>query len=331
MKKTALLLAIIFALAICASCVTNSELASYNAGVRAYDEHNYALAKAYFTAAEGYGNSGSYLSAIAEFERIYLEAVAFVESRDYEAARNDFAAIEDFENSGEFIAFIDRLYARYDEGTAAFESEDYPLAKMRFIQSMGVRDADEYVKRISKLEDAYRTARGYYEEGNYPEALEACRKIGANYKDTNDMIAELERLIMLRGVTPAQLMELYFTGSNKAGDTVTLASADITENGFAATTSDEVLMTGNTDKEGFITSVSFWVSDKKAKELGADRLQRIYAHLMRALGANAEEFDSVLERAEELISGSGRCGGYVFSTRHDPSGFMVLTAERKGE
>ena len=331
MKKTIALILILLSAAACLSCVTNTQLVSYNAGVKAYDEHDYALAKAYFTAAEGYGNSGSYLAAIAEFERIYLEAVGFVEARDYEAAKNDFAAIEDFGNSREFTAFISRLYARYDEGVEAFQNEDYPLAKMRFIQSMGVRDADEYVTRISRLNDSYRIAMGYFEEGNYPEAIEAFRSIGANYKDTNDRIEELERLIVLRGVTPAQLIALYFEGSNKAGDTVTIATADIKESGFAATTSDEVLMTGNTDKEGFITSVSFWVSDANAKKIGDEKLERIFAHLMRALGANAEEFDAVLGRMDELLSGASRCGGYRFGTRHDSSGFKVLTGERAGE
>lgn len=331
MKRTLAIILIVLAAAACLSCVTNSQLASYNAGVAAYEAHDYALAKGYFNMAEGYGNSGSYLSAIAEFERIYLEAVDLFEARDYEGAKNDFAAIADFENSAEFIALIERLYTRYDEGIAAFEAEDYPLAKMRFTQSMGVKDADEYVTRISRLEDSYRIAMGYFDEGNYPEAVEAFRKIGANYRDTEERIAELETLIMLRGVTPAQLMTLYFEGSNKAGDTVTLTSADIKERGFSATTSDEMLMTGNTDEEGFITSVSFWIADAKAKELGEEKLGRIFAHLIRALGANVEEFDTVFEELEACLAGEAQVGGYRYSLRHDSSGFKVLSGERQGE
>ena len=325
--RRALIILLALTVALSCACVTNAEMKSYNAGVAAYEAKDYASAKGYFLAANGYGNSKSYLSAIDEFERIYLEAVAFVDSREYAAAKNSFSAIEDFGNSKDFIAYIDRLEARYNEGLAAYEAEDYPLAKERFVQSQGWLDANDYVNRIDRFEDSYVIAQSYVSEGNYTEAIEAFRRIGANYRDSAEMIEYLHELIRSRGLTPVQLIKFYFESSNKAGDTVSISSTDINDTGFAATTSDELLMTGNTNEGGYITSVSFWLSKAKAKELGDEGVNRLFAHVIRALGSNEEELDSILEGMEGYLSGELISGAYRFSVRNDPSGFKVLSAE----
>lgn len=317
--------AVLCALLFC-SCVTNGEIAAYNAGVEAYNAKDFARAKQCFIAANDYGNSKSYLNAIAEFERIYLEALSFFDARDYEAAKNSFKAIADFENASEYVDFISRLEQRYDEGLAAYESEDYVLAKERFVQSMGYKDANEYVSRIDRFEDSYQIALGYAEEGNYPQAIEAFRRIGVNYRDSEQKIEELLALIRSKGVTAVQLLTFYFESSSKAGDNVSITTTDINDAAFTATTSDEILITGDIDREGYITAVSFWLPDKKAKELGEDKVERIFAHMIRALGANEAEFDGVLESLTGYLEGQTESGGYWFSTREDGSGFKVLEA-----
>lgn len=329
MKKLSLLLAVTLLFAFMCGCVSNEQIQNYNAGVKAYDEGSVELAKAYFEAAGDYANSRSYLNSIAEYERIYVEALGFFEARDYAAAKNSFASIPRYENAPEYVAYIERLEKRYNEGIAAFEAEDYVTARMRFVQAQGYEDSAEYAKRISKFEDSYQIAMGFFNEGNYLEALEAFGKIGTGYKDTKQKIESIYELYGKKSVQPRTLLELLTASCASEEEPVKFVSADINEGSFAAATDDGLMIVGNTDAEGYIDTVSFWISPELKKKLGKEGEERLFAHCILSLTVSRNTFEEVYGDIESYLSGEKKYGEYSVSRRKDASGSIVLTADYK--
>ena len=329
MKRTAVILLVLIALAAFGGCVSGSEIKNYNAGVAAYEAHDFLTAKAYFTAANGYGNSPSYLSAIAEYERLYLDALAKFDARDYDGARAGFSAISEFGNSAEYAAFIDSLAARYNEGMTAFKAEDYPLAYERFVQSMGFKDADEYAERIKKLEINYLTAMEYYENGDLLAALEAFERIGVNYRDTNAKIAELTALIGENGVIMKHLLSRFTESCDGTNEALTVTVSEMTKAGFVARASNGLLITGGTDEDGYIRQLSFRQDKDLLRMLGEEGSIRLFAHCIHALADDGETFDDILNDIDLYFEGSRTIGGFRIMLDEDGFGGETLTAAKK--
>ncbi|MBO4848554.1 MAG: hypothetical protein J5586_05325 [Clostridia bacterium] len=330
--KRAVLIIIAAAMALMlAGCVTNEQMRAYDQGVAAFERGDLEAAKVFFITADGYANSKSYLNSILEHERIYLEAMAFFDAHDYPAARHSLSSISSFANASEYIALIDRLEERYNEGLKAYEAKDYVLAKERFVQAQGYADSDSYVLGIEKFEDTYEIAMGYLREGNYLEALSSFERIGASYRDTDERIAELRAMFAARGVTAKQFLSLYVKSTADAGGNVAIVASDINQNAFAATTSDELLITGDTDDDGYILSVSFWLPKQKIKELGKTASNLIFVHCIRSLSVDAPDYTEIYADLDSYLAGSEACGVYSFSVDEENAGFRVLTAQRTPE
>lgn len=329
MKRALALLLALIALASLSGCVSGREIKNYNAGVAAYEAHDFLTAKAYFTAANGYGNSPSYLSAIAEYERLYSDALAKFDQKDYEGARKGFSAISEFGNSAEYTAFIDSLAARYNEGMTAFKAEDYPLAYERFIQSMGYKDANEYAERIKKLEINYLTAMEYYLSGDLLAALEAFERIGVNYRDTNAKIAELTAIIGENGVIMKQLLSRFTESCEDTAEPLTVTVSEMTAAGFVARASNGLLITGGTDEDGFVRQLSFRQDKELLRMLGEEGSIRLFAHCIHALARDGETFDDILNDIDLYFEGARDCGGFRIMLDEDGFGAEVLTATKR--
>ncbi|MCR5808426.1 MAG: hypothetical protein K6G56_02575 [Clostridiales bacterium] len=327
MKKIAVLLVLLMIMPLL-GCVTNAQIKNYNAGVAAFDAGSMEEARRYFEAAGSYGNSKSYLSAITEYESIYLDALRLFDAHDYPAARNSFSAITSFENAQEYIDLIDRLEIRYNEGMEAYKQLDYPLAKQRFVQAMGYSDAADYVTAISRLEDNYHLAMSFLAEDSPLEALRALLKIGTAYRDTLERIDELYAFFDNNGLTAKEYIALYIESHTASGESAAVPSLDLGETGFAARTSDEVLITGNTGKDGRIRNVSFWLPDSAAEEMGEKKTALVFAHCLHAFTVNRVKFKDFYDEIDAYMNGEKGYADYTFSMRHDASGFKVLTAVR---
>ncbi|MBO4563628.1 MAG: hypothetical protein J5772_08460 [Clostridia bacterium] len=327
MKRAVLITAaVLFAILSCA-CVTNEQIRSYNAGVAAYESCDFETAKGLFITAGSYANARSYLNSILEHERIYLDALALFDAHDYPAARHSFASIETFGNAAEYIALIDRLEARYNEGLTAYKAKDYVLAKERFVQAQGYADSASYVQNIGRLEDSYEIAMSFYREGNLLEALAAFERIGTSYRDTDERIAEIKAIFASRGLTARQFLSLYLTSNAEAGENVSVMTSEIRTTAFAITTSDELLMTGDTDEDGYIRSVSFWLSLAKIKDIGTRASNRIFAHCIHALDIDGMDFAEVYSAFNAFTQDGEPYGMFTFTIRDDGD-HRVLTATR---
>lgn len=312
-------------LPLCA-CVSGEQIKNYNEGVAAFEAKDYELAKALFLTAGGYANSPSYISAIEEYESIYLEAVSLFGQKQYSAARNSFDAISDFGNSAEYVAFIDRLSARYAEGMEAFERQDYVTALGRFTQALGYEDSDSYVKRISNFESNYQLAMGFYMEGNYEAALATFRKIGVPYKDSEEKIASIYELFERKGITASVFRTLFNESCEAEGEDLRLPVADVNETGFAWRTTNGMLVVGNIDEEGYIRTVSFWVERSLRKDLGEEGVDRLFAHCIHALTSDEATYSDILAELDLYLEGSLGRGGFGLLLEKDASGATVLTA-----
>lgn len=329
MKRTVFVLLLVLTAGLLCACVTNGQIQHYNAGVAAYEANDLVTAKHEFLQAGSYGNTRSYLSAIAEYESIYLTALESFEARDYDEARRVFASIPEYGNASEFVAYIDRLAELYAEGTAAFGREDYVTARDRFYRSSGYSDADEQVSRIDRFEDNYRIAMGFYSEGNYMESLEAFRKIGVSYRDTDEKIASILELFRKRGIDPEELLTFFAESCAVDEEPITVVSADIGESSFVARASNGLMIMGNTDAEGYITSVSFWIEASLRKALGEEGMDRLLAHCIDALAPGGDGFDAVLSGLGSYLDGSVGSGVFDLSFTRDNSGASVLTGTRR--
>lgn len=328
MKKLIIIFITVFAAAFICGCVSSAQIQSYNAGVKAYEGKDFELAKAYFEAANGYGNSPSYLSAIAEYEKIYVEALEFFNARDYDRAINSFDAIRDFGNSAEYLAFMDRLKARYDEGVSAFEAQDFRLANMRFIQSLGWADSAAYLSRIQEYEDGYRVALAFLREGNYVQALNAFERIGVPYRDSEERIEAIFTVISTKGMTPTIFRESFNASCEEQGEEYSLPVSDPGETGFAWRTTNGLMIMGNTDS-GFVTMFTFWMDSELMASLGGEGSNRLLAHCIRALAMDGESFESILSDIDLYFEGSRVRGAYSLLLEEDDSGAEVLTATRR--
>ena len=329
MKKVIALILAAAALAVLSGCVSGTEIKCYNAGVAAYEACDFESAKALFTAANGYGNSPSYLSAIAEYERLYMDALEKFDARDYDGARLGFSAISEFGNAAEYVSFIDSLIARYGEGQAAFKAEDYPLAHERFYQSLGYRDADEYVAKIKKLEINYISAMEYYERGDLLSALEAFERIGANYRDTNERIAELTERIGENGLIMKQLLSRFTQSCDETGEPLTVTVSEMTAAGFVARASNGLLITGGTDETGYVRELSFRQDRELLNMLGEEGSIRLFAHCVHALADGGETYDEILSDIDLYFEGARAIGGFRIMLDEDGFGGETLTAARK--
>ncbi len=320
-------------LAVCAwalcACVTNGQIQHYNAGVAAYEANDLVSAKHEFLQAGGYGNSRSYLSAIAEYEGIYLSAVESLEAGDYDGARRVFASIPEYGNSNEFVAYIDRLAELYAEGAAAFEKEDYVTARDRFYRASGYEDASDKVSQIDRFEDNYRIAMGFYSEGNYLESLEAFRKIGVSYRDTDEKTASILELFRSLGIKPAELLTFFAENCAAEEPPITVDSASISDGGFTAYASNGLMIVGNTDQGGYITNVSFWIEPRLRKALGDEGMDRMLALCLISLAPGGDGLDTVLGSMDSYLDGSLDCGVFTLDYSRDPSGASVLTGTRR--
>ena len=329
MKKTIVISLALAALMLFTACVSGENIRNYNSGVEAYTAGDIIAAKDYFLAAGGYGNSKSYLSAIAEYERIYAEAVAMFDAHDYDAAENSFRSIEVYSDSAERVRAIEGFRTAYESALEAYENEDYVKAGELFAAASGYKDADDHARKIAVYERNYQAAVKSFEEGDYLDALNAFERIGVPYRDSEERIAELYRLFSEKGVTAKLFIKLYLKSSADEDYTVTVPTADVSGAAFAFRTSDDMLVTGSADDEGFITSISFWIEKEEAEKLGRERVRNIFAHCVHAMSAEETDFAEVESRLDRIFAGKENCGRYSFSLTKNASGVQVLTAERK--
>ena len=326
MKKLAVIIATVLAAAALCGCVSGAQISNYNAGVSAYEAHDFETAKAHFERAGGYGNSKSYLAAIEEYERIYSEAVGYLEAHDYDSARHSFEAIREFGNSGDYLDFIQRLETRYNEGVEAFEAQDFLLANERFTQAQGYADSGRYLATLKAYEDAYRAALGFYYEGNYVRALEAFEGIGVPYRDSKERIESIYAYVTQNGMIPGIYRELFNAGCEAAGDDVSIPLTETTEGGFAWRTTNGLIIMGDTDGRGRITSMSFLMERALMNELGEDGCLSLYAHCIDALYKDGEGYDAILADIFSYLEGAKVYGRYSLLLEETDSGDEMLTA-----
>ncbi len=317
----ALLLLFAFAL-----CGCGERRKSYEAGVAAYEAHDYYGARDYFTAADGYMRSQEYLDAIAEYERLYLLGVDNLNNKQYEQARSLFSAIAEFGNSSEYVDYIDELKSFYDDGVSLYSEGDYVAARERFVQSCEYGAAGDYIASIDKMEEFYQAAMALYNEHRYQEAIDVFEGIGVNYRDTYDKLTELYGLLERKSILLTSYMEAYLKSHAEGGDAITFPLTDINDTGFMISDSDNVLFIGNTDGFGYIVSISFWISTAIVDELGDEGVHALLAHCIRALNIDMMSYDDTLLGMDDYLSGAATYGNFRFELTHDESGFIILTA-----
>lgn len=298
----------------------------YQKGVDAYNNNDFYAARDYFRTAEGYANSKSYLEAIDEYERLYLEAVELLEAKDYEAAKRTFEAVEAFGNSKDYLAYIADLKAFYTEAMQLYAGQDFVAARERFVQSSDYGNAADYIKSIDDMEERYQSAMALYNEHKYRAAISVFEAIGANYKDTYDMISACYGKLEHGSVNITNYLGAYLKSHEQEGDPVTYTLTDINETGFMVSDSYGVLFTGNTDEYGQITSVSFWLDESITDQLGKEKANGLLAHCIRALDIEMMSYSDVLANMDSYTGGLATYGNFTFSLKFESSGHAVLTA-----
>lgn len=308
------------------SLFSNPRKEFYQKGVEAYENNDFYAARDYFRTAEGYANSKSYLAAIDEYERLYLEGVNLLEAKDYSKAKKTFEAVREFGNAADYIAYIDELAAFYEEGMSLYAAQDFVAARERFVQSDGYGSSAEYIASIDKMEEMYQTALGYYNDHKYRTAITAFEAIGANYRDTYDLISACYGELEHGGITITNYLAAYKKSHADEGVDIRYDLTDINETGFMVSDSLGILFIGNTDSFGTITSVSFWIDEEIEADYGKDRINGILAHCIRALDIEMMSYNDVLENMDSYTGGRATYANFTFELTFDDSGHTILTA-----
>lgn len=299
----------------------------YEKGVEAYENADYYAAREYFLTAEEYGNSKDYLEAIDEYERLYLDGVAKLEAKDYIGARSTFEAVSDFSNASEYIAYIDELKGFYDEGMRLYGEQDFVAAREQFVRSCDYLNADDYIKSIDDMEQKYQYANQLYIEGKLEAAIQAFEAIGANYKDTYDILSAIYGELEHGGAALTDYLYAYLKSHEDEGAPVQYELTDVNESSFMITDSQGLLMIGDIDDFGSITEVSFWVGEELAAELTEEQINAMLAHCIRALDIEMMSYADVVSNIKVYTNGEATYGNYAFELIYDDSGYAVLKAK----
>lgn len=303
----------------------------YDKGVEAYNNGDFYSAREYFLTADGYQNSQEFLDAIDEYERIYLEGVAQFESEDYEAAMKSFTAVKKFSNAAEYVDHINGLKAYYDEGLRLYKEQDFVAARERFVQSCNYGQAASYIASIDSMEEKYQVAMGLYNENKYRAAIAAFEAIGANYKDTYDIISAIYGILEHSGVNITTYLASYKKSFEDVGESVEFVLTDVNETGFMITDSNGLLLIGNTKEDGTVTEVSFWMEEAMLENLTEDEANGLFAHCIRALDIDMMTYEDVLANMDEYTDGKATYGNFTFELDFDDAGYAVLKAKLIGE
>lgn len=299
----------------------------YDRGVEAYEAHDFYTARDLFLTADGYANSQDYLDAIDEYERIYLIGVQQLEDKEYDKARSSFEAVRVFANAEEYIAFIDEIKAFYEEGLRLYSEQDFVGAKENFERSAGYGSSERYIASIDDMEEKYQFAMMLYNENKLEAAIKAFEAIGANYKDTYDIISAIYGELEHGGILITDYLAAYLKSHEDEGDPVEFVLTDINETGFMITDSQGLLIIGNTNEQGIVTDVSFWVGEELAATLTKEQINAMLTHGIRALDIEMMSCADILANFDEYANGKATYGNFTFELRYDDSGYAVLTGE----
>ncbi len=329
-RALAALLAFCTALLVFAGCTQDPEKerakAYYDLAVEAYNNKDLLTAREYFIAADGYGNSKTFIEAIDEYERIYLEAVQQLEAKDYDAAKASFEAVRDYSNAEDYLVYINDLKAFYEDGLRLYSEEDFELSRERFVQSCDYGRAAEYIASIDAMESRYQDAMRLYREQHYNAAIAAFEAIGANYKDTYDMISVCYGELEHAGVSITDYLTAYLKSNGDENEQVSFVMTDVNETGFMVSDTKGMLFTGSTDVYGIVQSIAFWVDDNIVVEKGRAYVDRLLAHCIRALDIEMMSYSDVLANIAEYTDGKATYGNFSFELSYEDSGHAVLNA-----
>ena len=299
----------------------------YDKGVEAYEDHDFYAAREYFLTADGYANSQEFLDAIDEYERIYLQGVELLEAKDHVGARSCFEAVRDFSNASEYIDYIDGLKALYDEGMRLYSEQDFVAAKDCFERADGYLRSADYIASIDEMEEKYQFAMMLYNEHKLEAAIKAFEAIGANYKDTYDIISAIYGELEHGGILITDYLEAYLRSHELDGEHVEFVLTDINETGFMITDSQGLLIIGSTNEKGMVTEVSFWVGEELAETLTKAQINAMLTHGIHALDIEMMTCSGILANFDEYANGKATYGNFSFELRYDDSGYAVLTGE----
>lgn len=194
------ILTILFIVSYLAFCyyMKNVYIGEYDEGIRLMKEEKYAEANEIFM------NLGDYRDSILKAKQAqnyidYINAKQLLETGQYEEAWVEFDNLGIFLDSNTLAK-----ESRYIYAVLLYENGEYEKASTFFINLGDYKESKQYaagtlVTSIGEIQETvYQRAVEYYKRGNYDYALIELRKLESDYKDTAELISQIEEVKLQR-------------------------------------------------------------------------------------------------------------------------------------
>lgn len=287
--------------------------ALYDQAVAAYSDWDFAEAKRLFAESGMYGNADEYFAAMEEYEKRYINGVNAMENRDYATALSNFQSMPKYLNSQDYLDRISELESEYRRGVELYNEKEFFEARNCFLAAEGFGNSSDFIENIDKMVELYNKAIELMNNGSYAEAISAFTAIGAEFGDSEAMIAECQRRLQEGRIT----LSGYIAGYNAIDPNVQI-DAGSTGRDFTLRDSNGVIFAGTTDERGKITKIAFGFRESVRVQLGEEGFRDALCRCIFALNPYISDMETVREGLSSYLSGSG--AGYGNMWVHAVSG-----------
>lgn len=304
-------------------CSSVGDMNNYLKAVEHYESGDFENARRYFSLANGYEKSDEYLSAIAEYERLYIEAVGLMQERQYEEAQSIFDSIPDYMNSREQSEYISGLKANYETGIEKYEAMDYDAALGCFISAAGYASSDSYIENIENMSKLYDEAVRFARANMYGEAISMLRKINTDYRGAYALIDELYSKLSAQPVTLHEYAAAYEKSWSLSGREADVVISNRAANAFTITDGD-ILITGICDESGAIVELAMLLPAEYTRE----EADEAAAHFIHAVNPGYMDCAEVAAAIDDYLEGRADYCGMRISAAHDELQRLSISMRR---
>lgn len=276
-----------------------SDKTYYEKGCEAFKSGDFASAKQFFLNSNGYLNSIDFLDAIVDYEKVYSDALAKVESREYETAVSLFSSIPQYLNSSDFIAYIESLSAHFETGVSLYSQGDYLNAYVEFIGANGYSSSDDYIENIAAMCDRFNQAMSLYNDGNYSDAAAMFEAIGTTLENSDEMLLLCEKNQALELASPKQFIHAF--NSQFDDESIKIDKGTIDEPFFNVKDNRGIDISGTLNDSGKIRFINFVIPDSLIDGLSQIEVATLYAQLIFPLNVNVMPFDELVSMLDATI------------------------------
>ena len=270
-----------------------------------------------------------YLESIAEYEKLYAQAVELVSASKPNEARAIFVGITGYLNSADFVEYIDSLKVHYDSGVKLYESGRYLEAYSSFADACGYESSAAYLRNIEDLLKVYNEAVELMNVGNYEDAVLLFQSLNTEFENSDDLIETCRSRLAVSPVLLNSFIKAYNSEYSSEGIRIEAGSTGKPGSQFALRDTRGILFTGLTDEFGRITYITCRFEPEVLESIEPGSVSTVAAHFIHALNTHTCSLDSVTADISSYLNAgeNGRLYGCMnVSSLSESSGAFVISA-----